>query len=102
MVGSLQYPIYLYFLNICNFFSFLTDGGKSPWAKDLFIKFESIGDKVMTFVLTMLVGMLSQPTLLLFFTFLLFSLSREWIFDENYLTLEFDHHGNFQMLLSNY
>ena len=44
---------------------------KSNWAKDLFIKFESIGAKAMTFVLRMLVRMLSHPTSLLFYTFLM-------------------------------
>ena len=48
----------------------MRDCGKSPWAKDLFIKFESIGAKVMTFVLSMSVGMLSHPALLLFLKFL--------------------------------
>ena len=47
----------------------------------------------MTFFLSMLVGMLSHPTLLLF---LIFSLSREWKFDENCPTPEFDRQGNFQ------
>ena len=50
----------------------------------------------MTFVLSMLVGMLSHPTLLLFLNFLIFSLSREWKFDENCPTPEFDRQGNFQ------
>ena len=73
------------------------------WAKDLFIKFESIGAKVMTLVLSMLLVMLSHPTLLLFFNFFkLFSIFREWMFDENCLTLEFDYQDNFQMLLSYY
>ena len=38
----------------------------------------------MTLVLSMLVGMLSHPTLLLVF-FSRFSLSREWMFDEHCL-----------------
>ena len=54
----------------------------------------------MTFVSSMLVGMLSHPTLLIFLIFLMISLSREWMFDENCLTREFDRHGNFQMLLN--
>ena len=58
-------------LHIGRILAVLSDCGKSPWAKDLFIKFESIGGKVMTFVLSMLVVMLSHPTLLLFFKFLM-------------------------------
>ena len=38
-------------LNIGKFFALLSDWGKSLWAKDLYIKFESVGVKVMTFVL---------------------------------------------------
>ena len=75
---------------------------ENPWAKDLFIKFESIGAKIMTFVLSILVGMLSHRTLLLFFKFVMIFVSREWMFDENCLTLEFDRPGNFQMLLNYY
>ena len=36
-------------LNIGQIFALLRDLGKSPTAKDLFIKCESIGAKVMTF-----------------------------------------------------
>ena len=38
--------------------------------------------QIMTFVLSMLVGMLCHPTRLLFFKFFIFSLSPEWMFDE--------------------
>ena len=57
-------------LNIGRILALLSDCEKSTWAKDLFIKFESIVAKVMTFVLSMLFGMLSHPTLLLFLIFL--------------------------------
>ena len=56
----------------------------------------------MTFVLSMLVVMLSHPTLLLFLNFLMISLSREWMFDENCPTPVFEGQGNFKMLLNNY
>ena len=58
-------------LNIGKILALLSDRGKSPWAKDLFINFESIGAKVKTFNLSMLVWMLSHSTLLLFFKFLM-------------------------------
>ena len=53
-------------LNIGKVLALLSDRGKSPWAKDLFIKFESIGAKVITFVLSMLVGMFQSNTVAIF------------------------------------
>ena len=58
-------------LNTGEMFAFLSDYRKSSPAQDLFIKIESIVTEVMTFVLRMLVAMLSYPTLSLFFKFLM-------------------------------
>ena len=58
----------------------------------------------MTFVLSVLVGMLSHPTLLLFLKCLMiFSVSKmDVTFHENCLTLKFYHQGNFRMRLRYY
>ena len=58
-------------LNIGKIFAILSDKGKRPWANDLFIKLDRIGARVLTLVLRMLVGMLSHPTLVLFFKFVI-------------------------------
>ena len=45
----------------------LSDLGKIPVARDLFIKLDSIGARILMLDLRIVVGMLSQPTLLLCF-----------------------------------
>ena len=53
------------FLNMGNILALLRDLGKSPIARDLFIKLDSIGARILTLDLSLVVEMLSQPTLLL-------------------------------------
>ena len=42
-----------------------SESGYTTFALDLFIKFDSIGAKILTMTLIIFVGILSQPTLLL-------------------------------------
>ena len=53
------------FLNMDNILALLRDLGKSDIARDLFIKLDSIGARILTLDLRIVVGILSQPTLLL-------------------------------------
>ena len=53
------------FLNIGDILALLGDLGKIPDARDLFIKLDSIGARILMLDLRIVVGMLSQPTLLL-------------------------------------
>ena len=48
-----------------NILPLLRDLGKIPVARDLFIKLDSIGARILMLYLRIVVGMLSQPTLLL-------------------------------------
>ena len=48
-----------------NIFALLRDLGKIPIARDLFIKLDSIGARILVLDLRIVVGILSQPTLLL-------------------------------------
>ena len=48
-----------------NILALLRDLGKSPAARDLFIKLDSIGATILMLDLRIVVGILSQPTLLL-------------------------------------
>ena len=48
-----------------NILALLRDLGKIPVARDLFIKLDSIGARILMLDLRIVVGMLSQPTLLL-------------------------------------
>ena len=50
-----------------NILAILRDLGKSPVARDLFIKLDSIGEKILMLDLRIVVMILSQPTLLLCF-----------------------------------
>ena len=49
-----------------NILALLRDLGKIPIARDLFIKLDSIGARILMLDLRIAVGILSQPTLLLF------------------------------------
>ena len=51
--------------NMGNILALLRDLGKIPIARDLFIKVDSIGARILMLDLRIVVGMLSQPTLLL-------------------------------------
>ena len=53
------------FLNMGNILALLRDLGKSPIAMDLFIKLDSIGARILMLDFKIIVGILSQPTLLL-------------------------------------
>ena len=59
------------FLNMGNILALLRDLGKSPIAKDLFIKLDSIGARILMLDLRIVVGILSQPTLLLCLRFII-------------------------------
>ena len=48
-----------------NILALLRDLGKSPVARDLFFKLDSIGARILMLDLRIVVGILSQPTLLL-------------------------------------
>ena len=50
-----------------NILALLRDSGKIPVARDLFIKLNSIGARILMLDLRIVVGILSQPTLLLCF-----------------------------------
>ena len=50
-----------------NILALLRDLGKSPIARDLLFKLDSIGARILMLDLRIVVGILSQPTLLLFF-----------------------------------
>ena len=65
MDGNLLYQVSLYFLNMGNILALLRDLGKSPIARDLFIKLDSIGARILMLYLRIVVWILSQPTLLL-------------------------------------
>ena len=47
-----------------NILTLLRDLGKSPIARDLFVKLDSIGARILMLDLRKVVGMLTQPTLL--------------------------------------
>ena len=53
------------FLNMGNILTLLRDLGKSPIAADLFIKLDRFSAKILMLDLRIVVGILSQPTLLL-------------------------------------
>ena len=48
-----------------NILALLRDLGKSPIARDLFVKLDSIGARILMLDLRIVVAILSQPTLLL-------------------------------------
>ena len=50
-----------------NILALLGDLGKIPVAMDLFIKLDSIGARILTLNLRIVVGILSQPTLFLLY-----------------------------------
>ena len=54
------------FFNMGNILAVFTDLGKSPVARELFIKLESICAGILMLDLRIIVGILSQPTLLLY------------------------------------
>ena len=64
MDGNLLSSLSL-FLNMGNIFALLRDLGKIPIARDLLIKLESIGARILMLDLKIVVGILPQPTLLL-------------------------------------
>ena len=47
-------------------FARFSESRKTPWGRDLFMKFYSILVRILTLAFIMLVGILTQPTLLLF------------------------------------
>ena len=51
------------FLNMSNILALLRDLGKILVARDLFIKLDSIGARILMLDLRIVVGILSQPTL---------------------------------------
>ena len=53
------------FLNMDNILALLRNLGKSPIARELFIKLDSIGTRILMLDLRIVVGILFQPTLLL-------------------------------------
>ena len=53
------------FLNMGNILALLRDLEKIPIARDLFIKLDSIGARILMLDLRIVIGILSQPTLLL-------------------------------------
>ena len=59
------------FLNMWNILALLRDFGKSPVAWGLFIKLDSIGAWILMLDLRIVVGLLSQPTLLLCLMFVI-------------------------------
>ena len=70
------------FLYIGIIFARLSELVKTPWARDIFIKFGSIGARILTLALIRLVGILSQSTLLLFlslFMTLVISVVDVWV-----------------------
>ena len=54
-----------------NILALLRDLGKIPFARDLFIKLDSIGATILMLDLRIVVGLLSQPTLLLCLRFVI-------------------------------
>ena len=75
--------------------AYLRDLGKIPVARDLLIKLDSISARILMLDLRIVVGMLSQPALLLCLRLLIIL---ELIMVKNFLPLEFDKQDNFQML----
>ena len=62
MISSLSF-----LFNICNILALLRDWRKSPIARDLYVKSDSIGGaRILMLDLRIVVGILSHPTLLLF------------------------------------
>ena len=86
------------FLNMGNILALLRDLGKIPIARDLFIKLDSVGLRILMLDLRIVLGILSQPTLLLCLRLVIIlvisGIDDGWKFS----TLEFDQHDNFQML----
>ena len=56
---------------MCNILALLRDLGKSSIARGLFIKLDSIGAWILMLDLRIVVGLLSQPTLLLCLRFII-------------------------------
>ena len=94
MDGNLLYQVGL-FLNMGSILALLRDLGKSPVARDLFIKLDSIGTRILMLDLRIVVGILSQPTLLLCLRLVIVLVL---MMVGNFLPLEFDQQDNFQML----
>ena len=86
------------FLNKSNILALLRDLEKIPIARDLFIKLDSFGVRIVMLDLRIVVVILSQPTLLLCIRLvIILKLSPELIMVGNFLPLEFDLQDNFQM-----
>ena len=81
-----------------NILALLRDLGKIPVARDMFIKLDSIGARILMLDLRIVVGMFSQPTVLLCSRLVIILVSSGLMMVENFLPLEFGQQDNFQML----